>query len=127
MSTKQKHTLNTPDSAENNHRLPFGDKLRTQENMDKHEPELNTAEQLENSPLVIRCINNEWLITMADQALTNRHKSREDALLQLENEKWNVIAAVCTTIFRILFKEEKEGRPVTEALQKTATQTNTEA
>lgn len=113
----QKGLSTTPANAENNHNLKFGDQLRLQENMPKPTPNLNTAEPIENTPFMIRCIDDEWIVTMGDQALTHKYKTKEEALNQLDKEKWMVITAICTTVFRYLQAETLAGKNITDELR----------
>lgn len=91
METKQKDTLNTPDSAENNHRLPYGDKLRTQENMEKQEPEETIYEALDNTPFILRKVDDKYFLTLGKYRITEPTNTKEETLEKLETEKWGII------------------------------------
>lgn len=61
--------------------------------------ELITRERITGTPFwVIGQENKEWFIVMKNYKITEGKATREEALKELENNKWNIIAAVCEIV-----------------------------
>lgn len=119
MRTEPKDTSPTQGNAKNSPNLKYGDILRTQEGMPEPTTETSVYKSLDHTPFVMRCMNNEWFLTMGQYILTKKHKSSADVIKELELEKWNVIVYMIHAVTRIIkeLDEQEKADPTPSPLQ----------
>lgn len=59
---------------------------------------------IENTPFIMVHTNNKWFITLAQYKLTEPQETEEEALKEIEENKWNNIL----TIIAIIIDKDKE-------------------
>lgn len=66
---------------------------------DASNTELIQRERIKGTPFwIIGQEEKEWFIVMKNYKITEGKKTKEEALAELENNKWNIIAAVCEIV-----------------------------
>lgn len=91
--TKQKDILNTQENAEETN---------------KENSSLIVREQIPNTPFyIIKNLENKWFLVMGDHRITELKETKEEALDELENNKWFITMSMAAIVLEKMLAEKK--------------------
>lgn len=91
---KQKDILNTQTNVE--------------ENQNKENSTLIVRERIPNTPFyIIRNLENQWFIVMGDHRITELKETKEEALDELEDNRWFITMSIAAIVLEKMLAEKK--------------------